>query len=66
MRKLKSSIESKPIPKGHKYHIQDWTGKTCFFDRTFKTWDDAESYLSLVLDNDYETDRQEYYIEVAK
>lgn len=47
------------------YLIQDWTGNTCFKGKTFKTWDDAEEFLCVTLDNEYETDRQEYYIERA-
>jgi hypothetical protein len=48
-----------------KFIIIDWAGNVCFNGRTFKTWDDAEEYLCIKLDHDYETDRQEYYIETA-
>lgn len=41
--------------------IQDWAGNLMDFGR-FETWDDAEEFLCIKLDNDYETDRGEYYI----
>ena len=41
--------------------IQDWAGNICFKGKTFKDFDDAEEFLSVKL-NDYEEDRQEYYI----
>lgn len=43
--------------------IQDWAGNECFTQfGPWKTFDDAESFLSETLGDDYETDRQEYYI----
>lgn len=42
--------------------IIDWTGRVIDFFGEFKTWDDAESYLSDFLNDKYETDRQEFYI----
>ena len=42
--------------------IQDWTGKVCFFGETFKSFDDAEEFLSEKLDDNYEEERGEYYI----
>lgn len=59
-----------------KFVIQDWTGKVMdTFAMTvhykiamnippqeFESFDDAEYFLSVVLDEQYETDRQEYYI----
>ncbi len=44
------------------YIIQDWTGRIMFNSKTFKTFDDAEYYLSIKLGEDYDTDRQEYFI----
>ena len=44
------------------YIIQDWTGKIMFNHKSFKSFDDAEYYLSIKLGDSYETDRQEYYI----
>lgn len=43
------------------YFIEDWTGKICFNSLEFKTFEDAEEFLTAQLD-DYDTDRQEYYI----
>lgn len=43
--------------------IKDWANNVCFKGISFETWDDAEDWLSEKLNNDYETDRQEYYIE---
>lgn len=45
------------------FHIQDWTGKICFYGKTFDSFDDAEEFLVMGLEDCYETDRQEYYIE---
>lgn len=45
------------------YRILDWAGNLCFTTKTFKTFEDGEAFLSRILGNDYETDRQEYYIE---
>lgn len=41
--------------------IQDWAGNLMDFG-AFKSFDDAEEFLSEKLGDDYETDRQEYYI----
>ena len=46
--------------------IEDWAGNLMDFGR-FESWGDAESFLCEKLDDNYETDRQEYYIlEVPK
>jgi hypothetical protein len=49
--------------------IKDWadneifgTRNNCKVELRFKTFDDAEEYLSGILEDNYETDRQEYYI----
>lgn len=45
--------------------IQDWTGTIKFGAKRFKSFDDAEEYLSAFFDAegmDYEEWRQEYYI----
>jgi hypothetical protein len=41
--------------------IQDWTGRLMDFGR-FESFEDADEFLSEKLDDDYEADRQEYYI----
>lgn len=46
--------------------IKDWANNTIKFKNRpylYDSFDDAEEVLSEELDNDYETDRQEYYIE---
>lgn len=51
------------------YIIKDWAGNFCFCssDRVkksaFKTFEEAEEFLSEALGDNYDTDRQEYYIE---
>lgn len=42
--------------------IKDWAGNICFGGKDFKDFDDAESFLCEKLNDDYETDRQEYFI----
>lgn len=43
--------------------IQDWDGNDLtYFHGKFESFEDAEERLSLFLGDDYETDRQEYYI----
>jgi hypothetical protein len=44
------------------YRIFDWAGNLRFPDRDFETFEDGESFLAEYLGDDYETDRQEYYI----
>jgi hypothetical protein len=46
----------------NKFIIQDWAGNLMFNGKKFKSFDDAESYLSEFLNDDYETDREAYYI----
>lgn len=41
--------------------IKDWAGNVMNFG-TFKDFDDAEAFLCEKLDDDYETNRGEYYI----
>jgi len=45
-----------------KYIIKDWAGNVCFFGQEFETWDDAEEFLCIKLDDSYDEDRGEYYI----
>lgn len=45
-----------------KYHIYDWAGNLCFHGVSFDSFEDAEDWLCEKLGDDYETDRQEYYI----
>lgn len=42
--------------------IQDWTGAVKFAGREFKSFEDAEEFLSRKLGDDYDTDRQEFEI----
>lgn len=48
------------------YIIQDWAGNEIILPttkkRAFKTFDDAEYYLSIFLGDDYDDSRVEYYI----
>lgn len=44
--------------------INDWTNKLCFNGIEFKSFDDAESWLDIKLGDTYDTDRQEYYIQL--
>lgn len=45
------------------WSIQDWAGNDLtYFHGKFKSFDDAEERLSEFLGDEYETDRQEYYI----
>lgn len=44
------------------FFIKDWADNTCFGGLEFKDFDDAEDFLCEKLGNEYETDRQEYYI----
>jgi len=46
-----------------KFIIRDWAGNTCFYGKSFKSFDDAESFLCTTLGDSYDTDREEYYIE---
>jgi hypothetical protein len=39
-----------------------WTGKVCFDNRKFQSFEDAEEFLSCRLGDKYEEERQEYYI----
>lgn len=48
------------------FEIKDWTGNLCFNGRQFESFDDAESFLSETLDENYDEDRGEYYIEEVK
>jgi hypothetical protein len=45
-----------------KFEIQDWTGNICFNGKTFKSFEDAEEFLSEKLGESYETDREEYCV----
>lgn len=48
-----------------KFKIQDWAGNDIEFKNRpylYDSFEDAEEVLSEELDNNYETDRQEYYI----
>lgn len=45
------------------WKIFDWAGNDLtYFHGTFESFDDAEEHLCEFLGDDYETDRQEYYI----
>lgn len=45
-----------------KWTIFDWAGNLCFDGKGFSSFEDAESFLCEKLDDNYETDRQEYEI----
>lgn len=55
------STKTKRIKK-ERFVIIDWAGNHLFQDETWADFDDAEEFLSLRLGDDYETDREEYYI----
>jgi hypothetical protein len=59
--KLKCVCNQKTA-KEKPFIIRDWAGNLMDFGR-FETWDDAEDFLSERLEEAYETDRQEYFIE---
>ena len=42
--------------------IKDWAGNTCFNGQSFNDFDDAEDFLTSELGDNYDTDRQEYWI----
>jgi hypothetical protein len=44
------------------FKIFDWAGNSPFGEKLFRSFDDAEEFLSEFLGDQYETDRQEYYI----
>lgn len=45
--------------------IKDWANNECFNSEEFNTFDNAEDFLLMELGQDYEDDRQEYYISEA-
>lgn len=45
------------------YYIQDWTGAIKFEGTLFEDFETAEEFLSEFLGDNYEEDRQEFYIE---
>ena len=45
-----------------KFIIQDWTGKVCFEAQTFPSFDDAEEFLCVQLDEHYDLERGEFEI----
>lgn len=45
-----------------RFIIIDWMSNVCFGGISFDSFDDAEDWLTEKLGDDYETDRQEYYI----
>ncbi len=44
------------------FEIRDWAGNLKFGGQLFRTFDDAEAYLSEALGDRYETDRGEFYV----
>lgn len=49
-----------------KFIIKDWANNILFNEKQFKSFDDAEEFLSEYLDDNglnYEEERGEYYIE---
>lgn len=45
--------------------IKDWADNLMPYGE-FDSFDDAEEYLCILLDESYETDRQEYYIQIKE
>lgn len=45
-----------------RWRISDWAGNVCFDGKVFKSFEDAEEFLSEFLGDDYEESRQEYEI----
>lgn len=45
-----------------KFIIVDWADNTCFKGQEFDCFDSAEEFLSEKLGDNYDEDRQEYYI----
>ena len=43
------------------WKIEDWAGNSMTLER-FESFEDAEHALSIMLDDKYDTDREEYYI----
>lgn len=52
----------KKVLAGKLWIIEDWAGNVKFGGKTFKSFEDAEEYLSIFLGDKYETDREEYEI----
>ena len=44
------------------WFIVDWTNKIMFDSISFRSFEDAEAWLSDVLEENYDDNRQEYYI----
>ena len=42
--------------------IKDWANNICFNGQAFDDYLDAEDFLASELGDNYDTDRQEYYI----
>lgn len=48
-----------------KWVIYDWIGNVCFDSEEFDSFEEAESFLTIKLNN-YDEDRCEYFIEIKK
>ncbi len=48
-----------------KFIIKDWAGNICFQGETFTKAEEAEDYLCDKLGDEYDIDREEYYIEYS-
>lgn len=42
--------------------IKDWASNVCFNGKEFESFEDGEEFLCEKLGDNYEEDRQEYYI----
>lgn len=63
MKKEAKKIGPRKSMKGN-WKITDWAGNDLtYYHGKFESFEDAEERLELFLGDDYETDRQEYYIE---
>lgn len=44
------------------FKILDWAGNVCFKGQSFKSFDDAEEFLCVILDETYDAKRGDYFI----
>lgn len=47
------------------FNILDWAGNVCF-KKLFESFEDAEDFLCVALDDQYDDERGEYYITEVK
>jgi hypothetical protein len=44
------------------FKIKDWTGREMFDNAEFDTFEDAEEFLAIMLGDEYDEERGEFYI----